>query len=816
MKIRLKNFRCYEDKIFDFGEKGLALLSGPSGEGKSTVLMGINFALFGTGIKVAKQGSVSCSVELEFDGMKIVRTKRPNRVVVNDIYEDQVAQDIINKKFGDTFDTTGYISQNALNSFIFMSPLDKLAFFEKFAMKDADLGKLKVRCKAYITDRHNILTGTISQLELAKNLFSELEEPKVIKFPINCKRETREKAIKNEEVKYKNCNIRIKRAQYNINTAKEELSDLRVFLASTSAKEENLKSLVDKLCALSLDKDNLSYSELSHYEERLSRLLSIKIITNLKKSFSENVEKLEDMKNKELEECQQKLKQIEDTLWKEHKKDEIEIIIEDTKSSLTDMKKVCSLEKELKNYIILNTIELEEKKNKLETYRNNNEDKKRLLEMLKVQKELFSCPSCFKKLRFKNDILHIAEEISIVDTEINIDTLKKEIDKIQKEIKILEKEIPDEENKIERYENIKSEIKKILSQYEERINVEELQDDLEYLKEYKMSQLSLETKKASIIEALENETFSSSYISFKKNVLKQKEELKKIENEIEEIDEPLTEEELRNLIRKQQQNKDKIKEIINRKNDLENEKIECNKILKRLKDNYLEKYSEIKSEERLLSIITENENNIIEYENNREKCEEILGKIREYQKYEEQNKIYLSHKKKVDDLVKKEIEDRNKYASATMLRDKILEAESIAMHNIILSVNTHSQLYLDSFFPDNPISIRLLPFKETKKATKPQINIEIEYKGMECDLNMLSGGELSRVVLAFTLALGEMFNTPLLLLDECTSSLDQNLTTVVFNAIRELYNGKLVILIAHQVVTGIFDKTISLGNEACH
>ena len=73
---------------------------------------------------------------------------------------------------------------------------------------------------------------------------------------------------------------------------------------------------------------------------------------------------------------------------------------------------------------------------------------------------------------------------------------------------------------------------------------------------------------------------------------------------------------------------------------------------------------------------------------------------------------------------------------------------------------------------------------------------------MEADLSMLSGGELSRVILAYTLALGEMFNTPLLLLDECTASLDQELTDTVFQGIKENFNGKLVLIIAHQVVTG--------------
>ena len=81
---------------------------------------------------------------------------------------------------------------------------------------------------------------------------------------------------------------------------------------------------------------------------------------------------------------------------------------------------------------------------------------------------------------------------------------------------------------------------------------------------------------------------------------------------------------------------------------------------------------------------------------------------------------------------------------------------------------------------------------------------------METDLTCLSGGELSRVILAYTLALAEMFNTPLLLLDECTSSLDQELTSTVFEGIREHFKGKLTLIIAHQVITGNFDKEIKL------
>ena len=121
-------------------------------------------------------------------------------------------------------------------------------------------------------------------------------------------------------------------------------------------------------------------------------------------------------------------------------------------------------------------------------------------------------------------------------------------------------------------------------------------------------------------------------------------------------------------------------------------------------------------------------------------------------------------------------------------------------------------MYLDTFFPDNPISVKIMPFKETKstKETKPSINLVIDYKGIEHDLTMLSGGELSRVILAFTLALAEIHNSPLILLDESTASLDQELTSCVIDGLKENFNERLVVLICHQVVQGMFDKVIKL------
>ena len=82
---------------------------------------------------------------------------------------------------------------------------------------------------------------------------------------------------------------------------------------------------------------------------------------------------------------------------------------------------------------------------------------------------------------------------------------------------------------------------------------------------------------------------------------------------------------------------------------------------------------------------------------------------------------------------------------------------------------------------------------------------------MECDISSLSGGELARVVLSFTLALAEMFNTPLIMLDECTSSLDEELSTTIINGLKENFSNKLVIVISHQNICGLYDRILSIA-----
>ena len=125
MKIQLYNFKCWEEKTIDFGKSGIVLLSGKSGIGKTSILDAIIFAMFGIGHKLVSIGKKSCKVIFEFNDTKIIRTKCPNRLVVNNKYEDESGQQIINKIFTNNFYLSGYMKQNSYNSFILLSPLEK-------------------------------------------------------------------------------------------------------------------------------------------------------------------------------------------------------------------------------------------------------------------------------------------------------------------------------------------------------------------------------------------------------------------------------------------------------------------------------------------------------------------------------------------------------------------------------------------------------------------------------------------------------------------------------------------------------------------
>jgi DNA repair exonuclease SbcCD ATPase subunit len=816
MKITLKNFRCYEDSTFDFGENGITLLSGSSGTGKTSILLGIYFALFGTGNKLAMYGKSSCTVTLEFDGMTVTRSKRPNRLVVNSIYEDDAGQSIIDKKFGDSFKTTGYISQNARDSFILMSPIEKLGFLEKFAFQDINLSIIKKRCKDLIKERNDNLLKTTSQLEIATAMLKELSEPEKVEFPLKCSKNNMERVIKNETIRSKNTITMIKKCNKEISSLQNELHSLQVLNAQIISKQEGLSSVIEKLADMSLEESMIEYKgedKLQEYQDQLSTLISQRDLLMIQERYSDDVIRLQSMKENETLTKNNEIESIENSIWTEYTNDDCKTTIEEYKHTIKDLEKLHDLETDLDRYVV-DEEQLSRYIEELVESKSNLDEKKKLLDRLELQQEIFQCPSCQVQLKFQDDDLKVYElDVNTDDESEDIDIVSKDIEKLKRKIISLESSIPIKKTKLERHKEISKSVKNIRDQYEELPSLSDMKNDLEYIRSYKLSQEEL-YKHLKFLKS--NDSYSSTISSFEKSIEKQNIKINKlVEEKTKKYDNDLNEESIRQIIIIQKQNKEKLETFRREIKKLNGSKITFEKDIKFCTDEHINVYKNIKDESTIEGKINLNISELSKLSIKHEEHKKNLENIGKYQEYKTTLDVYNSWNTKISRLVKDEIECRKLYASVTLLKEKILEAESIAMLNVISSINTHTQGYLETFFPDNPISVKLVPFKETKSGKtvtrKPQINLEIEYKGMEADINMLSGGELSRVILSFALALGEMFNTPMMLLDECTSSLDQDLTGVVMEGIRDHFPGKLVLIIAHQVVKGQFDKVIQIG-----
>lgn len=815
MKIKLKNFRCYLDKEFDFGENGLLLLSGPSGCGKSTILMGIMFALYGTGTKLISFGKTSLQVQMELEELHILRTKKPNRLLVTNTkigieLEDEAGQAVINEKFGTAFDCTSYIQQNTLNSFIMMSPLEKLEFLEKFAFNGIDLGLLKGRCQAIIKKRNEELISTTSQLELSLTYFKSLNKPGKVSFPIRTKE--KENAVKNETIRLKNTRVLIKRVEKAIHSFSDELTDTKIFTSQYGTKKETLLSFKDKIEDNECEKGTTHYEgdeKLEKYESELKLILSGKELSLLQERYEEDKVRLEKMEENEKETLESEIKFIKEILWKEYSSTEVNKNIAEYTQLFHDSEKLKVLKQNKERYkvdeekITENIKTLEKERKKL----TQNKDK---LSKLILQQELYKCPACHVSLRFQDDNLHLFQD-DISDNETNMEEVKKDISTCTKLVNRLEYIILEETTNLKRYNETLEEITILEQQYEEEMQTkEETESSIEYLKEYKRTQTELEKKCKKLEANLKDKKFSSSLETFKHQLSNQKEKIKNISKQ-EKPTLNLDENELRHQIQTQRQSREKILRYEKNLKDLTRELKKITDQIQEMETEFNLKYPTLRNIEIVQGELNAKTKELSILKLNCEKHEENMRQIERYAKYKEELTRYNEWEIKVKELKELEEKNRKQYAASTLLKDKILEAESIAILNIINSINIHAQEYLDIFFPNDPIVVRLLSFKQTKKKTsKPQVNLEIDYKGMEADVSMLSGGELARVVLSYTLALAEIFNSPLLMLDESTASLDQDMTSIVMDGIRKNFGNKLTVVIAHQVISGDFDRQINL------
>ena len=167
---------------------------------------------------------------------------------------------------------------------------------------------------------------------------------------------------------------------------------------------------------------------------------------------------------------------------------------------------------------------------------------------------------------------------------------------------------------------------------------------------------------------------------------------------------------------------------------------------------------------------------------------------------------YLEQMEKYRDTRTRESRLQKQLEAVVQLKDLLLATEMEYIQISLNTINKFANEIAEELFPEG-ISCFLSLYSSTGK---PQINIDIVHNNIKCSYSMLSGGEQTRLNIAFTLAFGKFFESRWLLLDESTSQLNQEATELVFKVVKRHVSDCKVIFIAHQVVQGVFDQVIHI------
>lgn len=835
MKLILKNFRSFTNKTFSLDDDFI-LINGPSGAGKTSIFLAIIFAITGDGKKIVKHGHKTCLVNLIIDSLDIKRQKGPCRLIVNyknKTYEDLCAQSIIDSVV--QYPQTGYISQRLSKSFILATPQEKLNYIETLAFDKEYINNLNKKCKDLINSRKLNLAKATKERETMEDMLESLGIEKITEKPTDNEQLLIEETI-SLKLEIKNSTDKYTRALTDSqlrNKLTQELNEIQI--------DDDIVCLNDKISTLT--RENYKWQQYRIEKKKLNSLPKPLYDIIRYESFLEFARKLQDLVTRvaKLKSSETRLKDIVTCEGKLASMD-INLSVNNIESVISCLIRIIEL-----TGIVHRANELDEKIVKLRktidaiTIPNIDENDLRQLSRLStkclsnLERSLIdltdlkktraiksTCPVCHTSVGFWCGTLIVLEnDTSLIKPFSYEDAEKADLEKSNVESEIHRLKILEiDANKIKfKYPNIDladpekilneiSSLKRDKTRYNTELDTSLIQQAsiTSDVKEYHKLELFLRKIFAdsnwsnSLVIAQRWEKLSQDVVS---------EEMKiRLHNDVKELKSLETEyniglTELESFVGPIH---DFSKLIIRLINDLKNVReynslydvVNNLKCIKPTEDvNVYREQIRLKNirDEKLAILETLSDDN----------CDVLLASLETYKlrliNIEKRIARINAYKqwKKVVDVKCLEKELNISLPRAVKLQSLILQGEQIALKTIIDSINVYSQIYLDRFI--DGLSIELIFDKK--------LSMTIVHNGNESDLSSLSGGEMARVVIAYTMALVEIQDVGFIMFDESMASLDQDTTTAVLNSIRDNYKGK-ILCIAHQTVEGIFDKVIRI------
>ena len=806
-RLYLKNIRSYVEQQIEFPQ-GAILLSGDIGSGKSTILLAIEFALFGVKGKelpasaLLRHGANEGVVELEFSlqekhytvGRFLKRTKTSIKQEPGFLIEDGVKSNLTPVELKNkVLDVLGYPSKIASKTkdLIYRYTIYTAQEQMKHILFD-EQERLSTLRRVFQIDKYEIIKNNsqqflryIKSVEKADQIHIEdLEDKKAelkeIKQQIVTKKQDLAALI--EQIESVAKSLSELREQKKVLDSKKREADnfsqeLKQLLKQETESVEIINKNEEKKTVLSKELEKLKSDfesiVLEKPTEKSDEVLADEIdkLENWLKEISNKQTVLVEQKKNfagQAEQLQKDLKQMQDNVSAEkEKKESKEKLEQELRGSETLAKDIEQVEKEIQN--ILKQI------NELEFSKKNSED-------LKVKiSELSSCPTCLQDVDEGHKEKILSRENSKIDETLKkhgvLEQKKNELQQKLKSLKEAEKKKQQDEQRIKVLE---SELKNIES------NKKMFEEKKVALDEVKNKCEGVEKELADLKD--------TDVVVYEEKLKRLKEDRKQLNDYHRRIEKKKSikerykdkKEQLQDIDMQVKQDKEKLANLRERKKELEES---------------LARYSDINKQ------VEENEG----------KLQDAINKEKEFYAKKtgietEQNNLAKQQEKLKEDIEKKEkIKEhliRVQDYQFWMQNGFTKLVENIEKHVMLRVYNEFNEQFVAWFLmlvEDDTISARL------DEAFSPVI----EQNGYETDIEYLSGGEKTSVALAYRLALNKVINDlissiktkDLLVLDEPTDGFSSEQLDRVRDVLDQLHL-KQILLVSHEPKLETFVENI--------